>query len=396
MTAKAGRKDQARANRRLSAEDAALMPTRVELREGSDGAVLAISGPLDVETAAAARRQIQTELAAARAATIEIDTSGINHADMSGMSLLYELTEGQLAPGVRAGVTGLKPEFATLLAAFPTRESIEKLATPAVRKSLPKEIGAETVSVLADLREQLTFLGGAVQAFAAALRRPRTMRWQEVAVVFEKAGVNAVPIVSLISFLTGLIIAFQSAQPLAMFGAQAYTANIIGIVMIREFGPIFTAIILAGRSGSAFAAEIGTMKVNEELDALTTMGLEPMRFLIVQRILAGILLMPALTAFSMLTGVLGGVVVMLAMGFPFAQVWSHLVDSVGVSDVLVGTIKAVVFGAIVSGLGCLRGMQTKQGPSAVGDSATRAVVSGILMIIVVDALFAVVTNALNV
>lgn len=372
------------------------MPTRVELREGSDGAVLAISGPLDVETAAAARRQIQTELAAARAATIEIDTSGINHADMSGMSLLYELTEGRLAPGVRAGVTGLKPEFATLLAAFPTRESIEKLAKPAVRKSLPKEIGAETVSVLADLREQLTFLGGAVQAFAAALRRPRTMRWQEVAVVFEKAGVNAVPIVSLISFLTGLIIAFQSAQPLAMFGAQAYTANIIGIVMIREFGPIFTAIILAGRSGSAFAAEIGTMKVNEELDALTTMGLEPMRFLIVQRILAGILLMPVLTAFSMLTGVLGGVVVMLAMGFPFAQIWSHLVDSVGVSDVLVGTIKAVVFGAIVSGLGCLRGMQTKQGPSAVGDSATRAVVSGILMIIVVDAVFAVLTNVLNV
>jgi phospholipid/cholesterol/gamma-HCH transport system permease protein len=371
-------------------------PALVELRKGPEGAVLAISGPLDVETAAAARRQIQAQLAASPVAVLEIDASGVDHGDMSGMSLLYELTEGRLAPGVRAGVTGLKPEFATLLAAFPARESIEKLAIPVVRKSLPREIGAETVSVLADLREQLTFLGGAVQAFAAALRRPRTMRWQEVAVVFEKAGVNAVPIVSLISFLTGVIIAFQSAQPLAMFGAQAYTANIIGIVMIREFGPIFTAIILAGRSGSAFAAEIGTMKVNEELDALTTMGLEPMRFLVMQRILAGILLMPVLTAFSMLTGVLGGVVVMLGMGFPFALVWNHLASAVGVSDVLVGTIKAVVFGAIVSGLGCLRGMQTKQGPSAVGDSATRAVVSGILMIIVVDAVFAVLTNALNV
>src|ERR1700737_630237 len=141
------------------------MPTRVELREGADGAVLAISGPLNVETAAAARRQIQTELAVARAARIEVDARGVDRGDMSGMSLLYELTEGRLIPGGRAGVTGLKPEFATLLAAFPSRESIETLATSDVPKSLPKEIGAHTVSVLADLREQLTFLGGAVQAF---------------------------------------------------------------------------------------------------------------------------------------------------------------------------------------------------------------------------------------
>jgi phospholipid/cholesterol/gamma-HCH transport system permease protein len=205
-----------------------------------------------------------------------------------------------------------------------------------------------------------------------------------------------VPIVSLISFLTGVIIAYQVAQPLAMFGARSYTADIIGIVMIREFSPIFTAIVLAGRSGSAFAAEIGTMKVNEELDALTTMGLQPIRFLVIQRILAGTLLMPILTAFSMLSGVFGGAIVMRAMGFPFAQIWSHLANSVGDSDVIVGTLKATVFGAIVSGVGCLRGMQTKEGPSAVGDSATRAVVAGILMIIVVDAVFAVLTNVLNV
>ena len=373
-----------------------VMPTLAELVQGPDGPILSISGPLNVETAAAARRQIQTQLAAAPVTALEVDASGVEHGDVSGMSLLYELAEGRLTPGVRAKVTGLKPQFQTLLAAFPSQETIAKLEAPAPRKSLAEEIGAETVSILRDLREQLTFLGGIVQGFAAALRRPRTMRWQEVAVVFEKAGVNAVPIVSLISLLTGVIIAFESAEPLKMFGAQAYTADIIGIVMIREFGPIFTAIILAGRSGSAFAAEIGTMKVNEELDALTTMGLDPMRFLVMQRILAGTLLMPVLTAFAMLTGVFGGVVVMLSMGFPFAQIWSHLVNSVGVSDVVVGTLKAIVFGAIVSGLGCLRGMQTKEGPSAVGDSATRAVVAGILMIIVVDAVFAVLTNVLDV
>lgn len=379
-----------------STANGAVTAAHAELRREPDGTVLALSGALVLETAATVRRQVEALLRTTPVAMLRVDVSGVDRGDLSGMSLLYELTEGRITPGVRAGVTGLKPEFATLLAAFPSRESIGELATHPVRKSLPEEIGAETVSVLTDLREQLTFLGSAVQAFAAALRRPRTMRWQEVAVVFEKAGVNAAPIVSLISFLTGVIIAFESAQPLAMFGAQAYTANIIGIVMIREFGPIFTAIILAGRSGSAFAAEIGAMKVNEELDALTTMGLEPMRFLVVQRILAGTLLMPALTAFAMLTGVAGGVLVMLGMGFAFADVWNHLASSVGVSDVLVGTFKAVVFGAIVSGLGCLRGMQTKQGPSAVGDSATRAVVSGILMIIVVDAFFAVLAHVLNV
>jgi phospholipid/cholesterol/gamma-HCH transport system permease protein len=371
-------------------------PTHAELRRGPGGVVLAISGPLNVETVAATRLQIQTELSAAPVSALEIDATGVDRGDMSGMSLLYELSEGRLVQGLRAGVIGLKPEFRTLLAVFPSQEALEKLEGPPARKSMPEEIGAATVSVLRDLREQLTFLGGTVQSFAEALRHPRTMRWQEVAVVFEKAGVNAVPIVSLISLLTGVIIAFEASQPLAMFGARAYTADIIGIVMIREFGPIFTAIILAGRSGSAFAAEIGTMKVNEELDALTTMGLEPMRFLVMQRILAGTLLMPVLTAFSMLTGVLGGILVMLAMGFPFAQIWNHLANSVGAADVLVGTFKAIVFGAIVSGLGCLRGMQTKEGPSAVGDSATRAVVAGILMIIVVDAVFAVLANVLDV
>ncbi len=258
------------------------------------------------------------------------------------------------------------------------------------------EVGAGALSMARDLREQIVFLGAVAQAFAAAIRRPRSMRWKEVALVFEKAGVNALPIVSLISLLTGVIIAFEAAQPLAMFGAQIFIADMIGIVMIREFGPIFTAIILAGRSGSAFAAEIGTMKVNEELNALETMGLDPVRFLVVQRVFAGTVLMPVLTAYSMFTGVLGGVLVMLAMGFPLAQVWAQLSGAVDVSDVLVGLTKSLVFGAIVSGLGCLRGLQTRQGPTAVGDSTTRAVVAGILMIIIVDAAFSVLTYVLDV
>jgi phospholipid/cholesterol/gamma-HCH transport system permease protein len=371
--------------------------TRVELRQGPGaGAVLVIAGPLDVDSTAAARREVARCLAGSRPASLSVDTSGVDRADMSGMALLYELREGRLVPGLRATLTGLRPEFQALLGAFPSAEALDAMREPAVRRRLPEEVGAATLSMLADARAQIVFIGGVVQAFGAVIRQPRRMRWREVGVVFEKAGVNALPIVFLISLLTGLIIAFESAQPLEMFGAQIFIANMIGLVMVREFSPIFTAIILAGRSGSAFAAEIGTMKVNEELNALETMGLDPMRFLVVQRIFAGTMLMPVLTAYSMVAGVFGGILVMLSMGFPFSQIWSQLSGALGVSDVLVGTFKAFVFGAIVSGLGCLRGMQTKEGPNAVGDSTTRAVVAGLLMIIVVDAVFSVLTYELHI
>jgi phospholipid/cholesterol/gamma-HCH transport system permease protein len=213
------------------------------------------------------------------------------------------------------------------------------------------------------------------------------MRWHEVMRIFESAGVNALPIISLISLLVGLIIAFESAQPLAQFGAQIFIANMIGLLMIRELGPLMTAIMLAGRSGSAFAAELGTMKVNEELNALETMGLDPIKFLVVQRIMAGILLTPLLTLYSMLMGVIGGVLVMLSLGFPLVLIYNQLVSSLEISDVVVGTVKGLVFGIIVAAIGCLRGLQTLKGPRAVGDSTTRAVVSSILLIIIADAVF---------
>jgi phospholipid/cholesterol/gamma-HCH transport system permease protein len=375
---------------------AASEPTRVDLEQKAGTAVLTLAGPLDVSTAAAARRDVARRLAGSSPAALEVDATGIDRGDMSGMSLVYELAEGRLVPGVRATIKGLRPEFQVLLAAFPSGEALSGLEAVAAPRRVVDEVGAATVSILADARAQLSFIGAIVKGFAAVVRRPRAMRWGEFAVVFEKAGVNALPIVSLISLLMGLVIAFEAAQPLEMFGAQIFIANMIGLVMIREFSPIFTAIIFAGRSGSAFAAEIGTMKVNEELNALETMGLDPVRFLVIQRVLAGTLLMPVLAAYSMVMGVLGGIIVMLTMGFPLSQIWSQLSGALGVWDVVVGISKSFVFGAIIAGLGCLRGMQTKEGPNAVGDSTTRAVVAGILMIIVVDAVYSILTYVLHV
>src|SRR5207237_6743336 len=171
------------------------------------------------------------------------------------------------------------------------------------------DVGAATWSWLCDLRQQIEFIGEVTVGVMMSLFRPRLMHWTEVLRVFEVAGVNALPVVSLLTFLVGMVIAFESAQPLEQLGAQVFVANLLGLVMVRELGPVMAAILLAGRSGSAFAAELGTMKVNEELNALETMGLDPVRFLVVQRLLAGFLLTPLLTIYAMFTGVAGGVFV---------------------------------------------------------------------------------------
>jgi phospholipid/cholesterol/gamma-HCH transport system permease protein len=170
--------------------------------------------------------------------------------------------------------------------------------------------------------------------------------------------------------------------------------NMIGLVMVRELGPLLTGVLFAGRTGSAFAAEIGTMKINEELNALQTLGLDPVRFLAIQRVFAGMLLMPLLCAFATLMGVLGGAAVMAALGYSLPLIFRQLTASVRVGDAVFGTAKGVVFGIIVAAVGCLRGLQTRQGPSAVGASTTSAVVSSIVLIIISDAAFAVVYYSL--
>jgi phospholipid/cholesterol/gamma-HCH transport system permease protein len=357
---------------------------------------LALSGVLDVHTAAATRRDVTSQLAGKSFQAVEVDASHLEHGDASGMVILYELVHGRFTPGVPATLRGLRPELEKLLAVFPPPQVVQKAERRGPRKSIASEVGAATLALGRDALEVVAFTGRLNIALAAVFRRPRWLRPSELAVVFEKAGANALFIVALISLLTGLIIAFEAAQPLKQFGAQIYIANMIGLVMVRELGPIMTAIIFAGRSGSAFAAELGTMKVNEELDALRTMGLNPTRFLVIQRVLAGTMAMPLLTAYSMAMGILGGVIVTKLLGYPLVLIWRQLSTALGLKDIFFGLIKAVVFGSVVSALGCYHGMHTRQGPSAVGDSATRAVVSGILLIIIIDAVFSVVAYLLGI
>jgi phospholipid/cholesterol/gamma-HCH transport system permease protein len=378
-------------------ETTAISTSRFDLQAGSGGAAtLSLAGRFDARTTAEVWRELDSRLRRAPVSALTVEASGIEHCDGAGLALLHFLgMGGMLPPGARVTVRGLRPEFQTLYGKF-TAEDYEKCRPqPPPPVHLAEQVGAATRSSCEDFKEGIGFVGEVTGALLSNLARRKAMRWGEVWRIFELAGVDALPIISLISLLVGLIIAFEAAGPFRMFGAEIFIANMIGIIMARELAGLMTAIILAGRSGSAFAAELGTMKVNEELNALETMGLNPVRFLVAQRVLAGILLTPLLTVYSIFISILGGVLVMVGMGFPLITIYNQMAQTLHYRDILIGVGKGVIFGALIAGIGCLRGLQTKQGPSAVGESTTRSVVTSILLVIIADAVVAVILYFLH-
>ena len=234
------------------------------------------------------------------------------------------------------------------------------------------------------------FLGETLVSALGMFVHPRWFRLGDTALAFERAAFDGLPISTGIGFLLGLILAFQSAAMLKMFGVEIYVADLLAIALFRELGPIITAIILAGRSGSAFAAEIGTMKVDEELDALTTMGLPPVRFLVMPRVVAAVAAMPILTVFAELAGLIGGALVLQLMHVPSAAYWRHVTSMTTLFMIVFGLAKSMLFGFLVGLIGCGAGMQTKSTADGVGVAATSAVVGGIVAIAVTDGLLAVI------
>jgi phospholipid/cholesterol/gamma-HCH transport system permease protein len=355
-----------------------------------DRLTLFFRGRLDSDTTSAVWRESMAQLEQHHPRTLVVDASQLDYCDGSGISLLFKLRSLQQKSGGSFQTLGLKSEFQNLLDIF---TSSDFQAVPVTDKpqdrSITVEIGRSAHRIWSDLGELVTFVGELSVGVSKALLAPRLVRWKDTFKIAESTGVNALPIVTLVSFLVGLIMSFQAAIPMQMFGATIYVANLIGLSMVRELGPLMTAIVLAGRSGSAFAAEIGTMKVNEEIDALTTMGLDPVRFLVVPRVLAAVFMTPLLTVYANLVGILGGAIVLLSLGFPLVAYVNQVLSAIDYVDFIGGIVKAFVFGVLIAGIGCLRGLQTGTGASAVGDSTTKAVVSGIVFIVATDGIFSV-------
>lgn len=355
-----------------------------------DATVLKFSGRLDAAGAAQTWAQAMNAVRGASAQRrARIDVSEVSYCDLSGATLLVTLE--RMGAGGTA-ITGESEQIRALLER--AREATNR--KPAKPKG-PRGFGL-LVAIKNGFQSALdgaAFLGEALIALARAPLRRRMMQPYEIIRYADQAGVRAVPLILLLGFLIGLILAFQSAVPMRRFGADLFVVNLVSISLLRELGPLLAAVILAGRTGSAFAAEIGTMKVNEEVDALKTMGLDPMTMLVLPRMIAAMLVMPGMTLVLNVAGLSGMSVVMMAFGYPFVAIVNQFVRAVRLGDLVQGLAKALVFGAVIGAIGCREGLGTGKGPRAVGLSATGAVVGGIVATILLDGLFAIVIYRLK-
>ena len=363
-----------------------------ELRSEANDLGCVLKGRLDSESTGTIWREIFSALASTPLKLKTIDATDVDYCDGAGIGLLVELRR---RGGPAVEIRGLAEKYRTLLSLFPPGPP-EAMAPKPKRPSVAEETGLATMAIVHDLRHQISFVGEMISALGRALLRPSEIRWSDTVRIAEEAGVNALPIISLMGFLIGLILAFQSAGQLKLYGADVYVADLVAVSVVRELGPLMTAILLAGRSGAAFAAELGTMKVNEEIDALTTMGLAPVRFLAVPRILAAVLMAPLLTIYFDLIALAGGGVVVASFGHSLATFVQHVTSSLTVSTCISGTAKALAFGLIIAGIGCQRGLHTGTGAVAVGLSTTRSVVAGIVLTILVDGICGGVYYALGI
>jgi len=259
------------------------------------------------------------------------------------------------------------------------------------RQGIFVRLGEKTYDILLDVKFAVSFIGAITLSLGHHLVHPKALRREDTLDYMQKTGVDGLPIVALISFLMGLIMAFMSSVQLEQFGANIYVASLVGLSMTRELGPIMTAIIVAGRSGSAFAAEIGTMKISEEVDALFTMGFDPVGFLVIPKLIAVIVMVPILTLFSDIFAITGGLLVGVFMLDLTAGAYvAQTINTLTLFDVFWGVFKSGIFGLIITWVGCLRGFQVSGGAASVGQATTSAVVSSIFLIILFDSIFSVI------
>jgi phospholipid/cholesterol/gamma-HCH transport system permease protein len=368
----------------------------VELRRGAGECVMALTGTLDTRSLAPIWPGTRDAVRLNGSAPLRVDAAGVTYCDGSGIAFLLDLMREGARHGSRVTIANLAPRFAELLDQFEHATLEDAPPAQAPRLRAVEEVGRALLQLWDDLHQNLRYLRRLAFALVYQVRNPSRIRWNEVAGVAEEMGVRGLPVVTLIAFLMGVVLAYQSAVPMRQFGAEIFVANLIGLSLLRELAPLMTSIVLAGRTGAAFAAEIGTMKVNEEIDALTTMALDPLRFLVVPRLLATLLVTPLLTIYAGVVGLFGGGLVMATFDIPLVTYYKQIVSVVSIGDFVGGLFKSAVFAFLVATVGCERGLRTEGGPRAVGQAATRAVVSAIVLIVVFDGLFAVVFNLLGI
>ncbi len=355
------------------------------------GRKVTLAGHLGLQEVQRFERAMQADLPELIGVRSCWDLSGLEFADSAGALAILALMEKIKAQGGHCSLANVPPKVQGILDLIDIKALTQPAPVKEKKAGFISLVGEEFLFFVQDMNKVITFLGEVIIDLAATCCNPRLVRWSDVILYMRRVGVEGLPIISLIALLLGLIIAFMSSLQLKQFGANIYVASLLAIAMVRELGPIMTAILVAGRSGSAFAAEIGTMKVNEEVDALIVMGLDPMQFLTLPKVIAALVVVPLLTIYADLLGIVGGLTVGVTLldltVFSYIQETKRILT---VFDFTSSFVKSLFFAFLIAAIGCQRGFQVRGGAAAVGTATTSAVVASIFLIIVVDSVFAIV------
>lgn len=350
-----------------------------------------LAGEFSLKNLAAFKEEIRREISGNPLQGIVIDFSQISYLDSAGALVFVQIRQRCAREGILCQLVNISDDAKGIFSVI-HNEALEHplIESPAISDGFIRQVGQATSTIARDFVNFVTFIGEILVALANTLKHPKTLRGRDVLFYVQRAGVDGLPIVALIGLLMGLIMAFMSFLQFKQFGANIYVPTLVSFAMVKELGPLMTAILVAGRSGSAFAAEIGTMVVNEEVDALHTMGFDPIRFLAVPKILATIIVVPILTIYADLFGIIGGMIIgVTSLDLTINTYVSQSIKAIKVFDVVTSLIKAAVFAGLISAIGCQRGFQVRSGAQDVGKFTTSAVVAAIFMIVVADSIFAV-------
>ena len=368
---------------------------------------LKLSGCWNLKNLHNVESQIESIKGAAKT-NIVAECAGIQGMDSAGALLVQKLQRRLIKQNTTVHLKDLVPAFKKIIDAIDAQLTInaqlitnsnqhnDAKATLSAKQNFVARIGKSSLRLFKQFAEMLTFIGETAHELVKSILQPKRIRWRPIVFNIRTAGFDALPIVGLLSFLLGIVVAYQGADQLRQYGANIFVADLVGLSMLREFAPLMTAIIIAGRSGSAYAAQIGTMAVTEEIDAMQTLGISPQELLVLPKVIALIIAMPLLTVFADALGVFGGMLMARQqLDVSFVEFLDRFVKAVSPTAFMTGIGKAPVFAAIIAMVGCFQGFRTKGGADSVGRQTTRSVVQSIFLVIVADALFSVAFSMLD-
>ncbi len=357
----------------------------VAWKEDRDHLEVTLHGEWTLRTIGDIEAQIQT---LPKAKSVRVDVAGIIDMDSAGMLLLNEYVDRARSFGIEVDVinySDAEKELYKMLKEHMVEEIVPR------KQGFLEELGKSTVQLVRDTKDFITFLGHLLVSFLYGITHPKTLRYKETIYHIYQSGFNALVIIGMTAFLVGMVIAYQGAVQLAKFGADIFIVDTVGISIVRELGPMITAIVIAGRSGSAYTAEIGAMKITEEIAAMRTMGFDPYNFLVLPRIFALMIALPLLIFFSDIVGIFGGMVASkMVVGISFDQFINRLQEVLEVKHYILGMIKGPVFAFVIAAIGCFRGFEVSDNTESIGLQTTASVVNAIFLVIAFDALFSVI------